>query len=175
MEKRIRVTLEYTYITDAGGIMSTLLIDELYSGIIPTQKFRTDKSFQLAHVRPWIYKHGNGMSGDLTCRIKIGSELLKEVTIDSVTLNNTINGTYFHGYVRFDFNSLWISHNRVNEYTEYTVEYEFVGTSDPNNFYGMCRQYNNLLYPAYGDLNMAGEPKNSSISPYGYELYSVEY
>lgn len=153
----------------------TLLVDELYDTVIIQQKFRTYKNFQLAHIRPWIYKHGNGQSGNLTCRVKIGSTLLKEVTIDSVTLNNAINGTYFHGYVRFDFESLLISHDSTNEYTEYILEYEFVGTSDINNFYGMCRQFNNLLYPAYGDLDVFDEPKNSSISPFGYELYNLEY
>lgn len=153
----------------------TLLLDELFDGIIVRQKFRTDKNFQLAHVRPWIYKHGNGQVGDLTCRIKIGNILLKEVTIDANVLNTAINGTYFHGYVRFDFDSMWISHDRNNQFTEYTVEYEFVGTSDINNFYGVCRQFNNLLYPAYGDLDENDEPKNGAISPYGYELYSVEY
>lgn len=155
--------------------MSTLLVDELYSGIVVTQKFRTKETFQLAHFRPWIYKHGNGQIGDLTCRVKLNSTLLKEVTIDANTLNTAINGTYFHGYIRFDFDSMWISHERTNEYTEYTIEVEFVGTSSPANFYGMCRQYNNLLYPAYGDLDINDEPKNSSISPYGYELYSLEY
>ncbi len=153
----------------------TLLVDELYNGIVITQKFKTQKSFQLAHTRLWIYKHRNGQVGDLTCRIKIGSTLLKEVTIDASELNTAIDGTYFHGYVRFDFDAMWISHDRENEYTEYSVEYEFVGTSDINNFYGMCRQFNNLIYPAYGDLNIMDQPKNSSISPYGYELYSVEY
>ena len=152
-----------------------LLVDELYSGIIVTQRFRTTKSFQLSHFRPWIYKHGNGQVGNLTCRIKIGSTILKETTIDSSVLNTAISGTYFHGYVRFDFDSMPLFHKRTDEYTEYTVELEFVGTSDSNNFYGVCRQFNNLLYPAYGDLDEFDNPKNSSISPYGYGIYRVEY
>ena len=155
--------------------MSTLLVDELYDGIIVKQRFRTDKTFQLAHFRPWIYKHRDGQVGDLVCRVKIGETLLKESRIDAATLNQAIGGTYFHGYVRFDFDSLWISHKTTEEFTAYTIEVQFDGTSDPQNFYGMCRQFNNLLYPAYGDLDETDEPKNSSISPYGYELYSVEY
>jgi hypothetical protein len=39
--------------------MSTLIIDELFNGVIFSQDIRISKSVNLEWIRPWIYKQGD--------------------------------------------------------------------------------------------------------------------
>lgn len=154
----------------------TLLVDELYTGITFSQKFRINRSMQLAHFRPWIIKWGNPTGGDLVLQILQGGELLKEVRLSATDINLDINATYFHGQVRFDTSPLQLNHDREAEFTEYEARLFTDGmTTDSNNFYGAIRRYEQKFYNTYGDGVTAGEAQNDMIEPLGFELFEWRY
>ena len=47
----------------------TLLIDELYPGVVFEQNFRIKRSIQVAYFRPWLIKWGTPSDGELVCQI----------------------------------------------------------------------------------------------------------
>ena len=156
----------------------TLLIDELFTGVVFNQPFRINKSCQSAHVRPWVYKHGNPPAGEMVLQI-LDSEhnILREARLGASAINLAAPLPYAHGPLRFDFPSLQLNHDRRQEFTEYTIRIFMDGyTSDSSNFYGLVRRYEQGYYPLYGDgLDETGQPLKSTISPLGFELYKVDY
>jgi len=46
--------------------MSTLILDELYAGVIFSQKLNINRNVGVRYVRPWIYKQGTLVDGELT-------------------------------------------------------------------------------------------------------------
>lgn len=153
----------------------TLIIDELYDGVVFSQNFRIKKSRQLAHFRPWIIKWGNPADGEMVVQILQNNVVLREVRLSSTEINAGIPATYFHGHLRFDTSPLQLNHNRQNEYTEYQVKVFMENyTSDPNNFYGIIRRYEHKFYDTYGDV-VDGEALNDMVEPMGFELFEWSY
>lgn len=155
----------------------TLVVDELFNGIVFEQKFRIQRHISLAHFRPWIYKHGNLQTGTLTCEVLEGSDLLKTVTIPYQKINEEIPGTYAHGQIRFDMNALQLNHNTLNEWTEYTVRVYMSGyTNLSTAFIGVIRRYELKIYETYGPgVDINGEAVNDMIEPLGFELFEYRY
>lgn len=154
----------------------TLLVDELFNGITFEQNFRIEKSISLAHVRPWIYKHGVLQSGNLRCEIWEGATMLKQVQIPYTTINAEIPGTYAHGQIRFDMNSLQLNHNTNNQYTEYTIKvYMDAYTNLTSAFVGTVRRYELKFYDTYGTGVIANEAPNDMVEPLGFELFEYKY
>lgn len=153
----------------------TLLVDELYNGITFVQKFRLKKSLSIAHIRPWVYKHGILTSGVLTLNVKEGTRLLATSTIDYTKINSEIVSTYAHGQIRFDFDSLQLNHKTTDQYTEYTLELFMNGYINSVNFIGAVRRFEDLFYPAYGDIDMSGDSVNDMIEPLGFELFEYKH
>lgn len=154
----------------------TLLVDELFNGVVFPQKFRINRSIQLAHFRPWVIKWGNPTGGDLVAQFYQNSELLKEVRVSIDDLNTDISATYFHGQIRFDTSPLQLNHDREAEFTEYEVILFVDGaTQDDNNFYGAIRRYEQKFYNTYGDGVLGGEAPNDTVEPLGFELFEWDY
>jgi len=154
----------------------TLVIDELYDGITFTQKFRINRSMQLAHFRPWIIKWGTPTAGDLVLQIWQDSDMLKEVRLTAADINLAITSTYFHGQLRFDTDPLQLNHDREAEYTEYEARlFTESMTTDANNFYGAVRRYEQKFYDTYGTGVVAGEAPNDMVEPLGFELFTWRY
>lgn len=153
----------------------TLVIDELFNGITFSQNFRIQKSVSIAHIRPWFYKHGILLSGNLICEVWEGLDLLKSVSIPYTTINSEIPGTYAHGQLRFDFDPLQLNHNTVNEWTEYTVKFYMSGyTNNPSAFVGMIRRYELKFYDTYGLDVFSNEAPNDMVEPLGLELFEYK-
>jgi hypothetical protein len=154
----------------------TLLVDELFPGVVFTQNFRIKRSMQLAHFRPWIIKWGNPADGEMVLQILQNDEVLKEVRLTSEEINANITATYFHGQLRFDTEPLQLNHYRKAEWTEYQVKIFMDGyTKDATNFYGIVRRYENKIYPTYGDGVVDGEPLTDTLDPMGFELFEYTY
>lgn len=154
----------------------TLLIDELYNGIVFEQNFRIQKSMQLAHFRPWIYKHGSPSTGEMVLQILQNNEVLKEVRLSFDEINANIIGTYAHGPLRFDTEPLQLNHNRNNEYTDYQIKLFMDNyVTDTNNFYGVIRRYELKIYDTYGGTVVNNEAGNDMIEPMGFELFEYTY
>ena len=156
----------------------TLLVDELYTGIVFEQPFRIQKHVNLAHIRPWIYKQGNLASGDLTLEVLQGSTVLKAVSINYTDINTNIPGAYAHGQIRFDTGSLQLFHDTTNEWTEYKLRlYMDNFTNSTTAFIGAIRRHEAKFTITYG-LNVdliTNEAPNDMIEPLGLELFEYIY
>lgn len=152
----------------------TLVIDELFNGIVFEQNFRIKKSISLAHIRPWIYKHGVLASGNLTCEVMQGSDLLKTIQIPYTTINSEIPATYAHGQIRFDTNSLQLNHNTENQWTEYKLRFYMSGYINAPSFIGVIRRYELKFMETYGDDVINNEAPNDTVEPLGFELFEYK-
>lgn len=154
----------------------TLLIDELYPGVVFEQNFRIQRSISVPHIRPWIYKEGTIADGQLTLEIVRNEQVLKTATIDFATINAEITGTYAHGQIRFDFDPLQLNHDSTLEYTEYTMRlYMDNHTKDVNNFVAASRRYELKFYDTYGTGVIDNEAPNDAVEPLGFELFNWRY
>lgn len=153
----------------------TLVIDELFDGIVFSQNFQIRKSLSIAHVRPWVYKHGNLVSGDMVCEIWEGPDLLKTITIPYTTINSEIPGTYAHGQIRFDTAPLQLNHDSTQTWTEYTIKFYMDNyTNNPAAFVGLVRRYELKIYDTYGDGVISNEAPNDMVEPLGFELFEYK-
>lgn len=153
----------------------TLVVDELFDGVVFTQNFRINKTMSLAHFRPWIIKWGIP-DGQLVMQILQNDEVLKEVKLESELINTMIPGTYAHGQLRFDTNPLQLNHDRREEWTYYQIKlFTENSTYDNNNFYGAIRRYELKFYDTYGLDVVDGEPPNDMVDPMGFELFEYNY
>jgi len=153
----------------------TLIVNELYDTIVFEQPFRIKKSMSIAHIRPWIYKHGVLASGDLTLQVLMNAEVLREVSINYADINTEIPGTYFHGFIRFDFEPLQLNHDRKLEYTEYTLKLFMDNYTNASTFIGAVRHYERNFYDIYGDGVVNNESPNDMVDPLGFEIFKYTY
>lgn len=154
----------------------TLVVDELYNGIVFTQNFRINRTIQLAHFRPWFIKWGNPPAGEMVLQILQDDILLKEVRLTALEINTNITSTYFHGQLRFDTAPMQLNHDRKAEYTEYQVKIFMDGyTTDTQNFYGLVRRYEQKFYNTYGQDVIDNEAPNDMVEPLGLELFEYTY
>jgi len=152
--------------------MSTLIVDELYPDVVFSQPFKLTRSIQLTYVRPWVMLWGTLADGDLVCRIKDGSTLLKTVTLNYVDINTAKTLDYAHGFLRIDLTNMVLRLPQGSTEKEYTIEYEMINhTKDASNFLGIVRRYEDKTYPTYGDGVIGGEAPNDNVEPSGLELF----
>jgi hypothetical protein len=155
--------------------MSTLIIDELYPGIVFPQPFKISKDIQVAHIRPWVILWGTLADGDLVCRVKDGTTLLQTVTLNYTDINLAKTLDYAHGFLRIDFDTLVLRVPQGSTEKEYIIEYEMINhTKDTSNFLGIVRRWEDKTYPTYGDGVVGGEAPNDSVEPSGLELFEYK-
>jgi hypothetical protein len=148
--------------------MSTLLIDELYSGVVFTQTISIETNQVLAHIRPWIFKSGTLADGDFRLQVYDGATLLKQVDIPYTSINAEFTEAYAHGYIRFDVEPLFLGVNDDESSHIYTLKFSMVNyTNDTSNYIAICRDWNDPKYQIYN-----GPPANDSLAPAGIELYT---
>lgn len=156
--------------------MSTLLVDELFSGVQFNQKIKISEDLNLAHVRPWIYKQGVLQDGDFKLTIFDGGNELISSEISYVDINEAIPADFFHGYIRFDFKSAALRVPEKVSEKEYTFRFEMINhTTDTNNFIAISRTWDQKIYPIYGEDVINNEPPNDSVEPGGVELYAWKH
>jgi hypothetical protein len=155
----------------------TLLVDELYNDVVFEQPFRINRHVNLAHIRPWIYKHGVLTTGDLTLEVWQGSTLLKTAIINCVDINTQITGTYAHGSLRFDFGPLQLFHDTTQSWTEYKLKLYMDNYTNSSTFIGAIRRYELKFTDTYGiDVNLnTMEAPNDMVEPLGVELFEYIY
>jgi hypothetical protein len=151
--------------------MSTLLVDEIYSGVVVDQKFTIDRNISISNIRPWIYKHGTVPVGTFELTILEGGNVLKSSTIESSEINQLITSTYAHGSINFNFDSLVLNIPEKETTKEYTMRFTFTGIFDENNHIGLVRRWEAKTYPTYGVGVVSNEAPNDSVEPFGLEIY----
>ena len=77
--------------------MSTLIVQELFPGIQVEQRIRITRDVSVAHIRPWIYKQGTLVDGDLELVIEQDGTDLLTVTIPYTEINAGVTGDFAHG------------------------------------------------------------------------------
>jgi hypothetical protein len=148
--------------------MSTLLIDELFTGVTFEQPIRLIKSSQFAYIRAWIYKNGTLANGNFQLQVYDGATLLKTVSIPYTDINSAIPLTYGHGYIRFDVSPLALNILPTESYHDYILKFSMQGyTDNANNYLAIVREWDNPKYSVVG-----GSPINDSEEACGLELYS---
>ena len=153
----------------------TLVIDELYDGITFCQNFRIRRSFNVAHFRPWVVKWDTILDGELVLQVWQGSDMLAESVRTATEINAEITATYFHGQLRFDFDSLQLNHCREAEYTDYTLKLFMRNhTTNINNFMAGVRQYERKFYDTYGLQVENNEAPNDMVEPLGFEVFEYK-
>ena len=152
--------------------MSTLLIDQLFSGVTFVQPIKVSRDISIAHVRPWVYIQGPLATGDFQCRVLQGGTVLATSTINYVDINSALTETYAHGYLRFDFESLILHRAEGEEDTEYIFEFSMINfTNSPTNFLAICREWDIKSGITYGDVDGNGDAVNDAIESCGYEIF----
>ena len=149
--------------------MSTLVVDEMYTGIVFSQPITILDDMDCAFVRPWVYLHGTLTTGDLTCRIKDGAEVLKTVSINYADINAAKTDAYAHGFIRIATHPLMLKIPSGEVSKEYTLEFEMVGyVNDTSNFLGIVRSWEDPLYPEDPAAS------NDTTKGCGFELYEFK-
>jgi len=150
--------------------LSTLLVDELFNGVVAEQNFRIKRNISISSIRPWVYKHGTIPAGTFELSLVEGGNVLATSTIDASEIN-AIQGTYAHGSIRFDFNNVILNIPETETFKEYTMRFTFSAAFDNDNFLGLVRRWEAKTYPTYGTGVINGEAPNDSVEPYGLEIY----
>lgn len=155
--------------------MSTLIVDELWPGVVFSQPFKITKPVGIAHIRPWVYVHGSIVDGQLKCTVKQGATELASDTITFGQINAAMEDTYNHGFIKFRFNSLVLRVPEDQTEQEYIIEYEMINhTLNAGGFVGIVRRWEEKTYPTYGDGVTANEAPNDMIEPSGLEIFTYE-
>lgn len=153
--------------------MSTLVYDQLRTGVVFNQKIKIRRGDNIAHVRPWIYKQGVLQDGDFKLTVLDGATELATSIINYQDINEAITAPYFHGFIRFDFASLALRIPEGFTEWEYTFRFEMINyTNDAANYIAIVRNWDDRIYEIYGDDLVGGEPKNDMVEPAGVELYA---
>jgi len=149
--------------------MSTLIMDELFAGVVFSQTLTINRDVGIAHIRPWIYKEGTLVDGDFVCRVKDGVTLIKEVTINFATINEAIPEAFAHGFIRFDMEQLTLLLEDKEVEKEYQIEFEMINhVTDISNFIAINRSWENKVY----DVDTPAP--NDMVEPGGIEIYEFK-
>lgn len=155
--------------------MSTLVIDEMYPGVVFSQDFKIFNDAGVKHIRPWIYVEGTLADGDLQMEVLDGATVLKTKTINFADINSAKEDTYVHGYIRFDLGNLVLRIPEGSTEKEYIVRFEMINhTKDTGNYLAMCRQWDTKVYDTYGAGVVNNEPPNDMVEPVGLEIYVLK-
>lgn len=152
--------------------MSTLIVDELFDGVVFDQEFKIFRDIDVAVIRPWVYLHGTLADGELQIEILEGSTVLLTQTLTTAEINAAKTETYAHGFMRFCFDALSL---RVPEgATEATYRFKLSMinyTDDSNNFLGIVRNWENRIRDLYGSGVIGNQAPNDFIEPAGFEIH----
>lgn len=150
--------------------MSTLLIDQLKPGQPIDQPITISRDGSIAHIRPWIYKHGFLLDGQFKVTVLQGSTELFSSTIDYTEINAITTDAYAHGQIRFDFDNAVIHVEESATITDYILRFEMINhTFNASNYISLCRRYEQKTYPTTG-----GEPPNDYVEPFGFEIFDYK-
>jgi len=153
--------------------MSTLLVDELYSGKEFNQPVKIDRSINVVYIRPWIYKQGQLQSGELVVEVYDGATKLAESSLSYTEINEGIPANYAHGFIRMQFDSLILRVPEGQLEKEYLLKFYMNNhVTNFNNFIGIVRRWEAKTYPTYGPGVVDGEAVNDFIEPAGLEIFN---
>lgn len=152
--------------------MSCLVYDRFRAGLQFPQKIKITREYNIAHVRPWVYLQGDIQDGSFKVTVSDGATELATSEITATEINTAKTLQFFHGFIRFDFDSLALKIPEGVTEKEYTFTFEMINHSDDSaNFVAMVRSWDYPIYTIYGDDVVDGEPPNDAVTPGGLELY----
>jgi len=147
--------------------MSTLLVDEMYPGVVFDQRFIITRSVNIAAIRPWIYLENDLLDGDFQLEVVQGANVLFTSTINYVDINAAKSQDYFHGYIKFEFDSLRLNVAEGNSTEEYILRFSMINhVKSTTNFLGIVRDWEQPKYTLIDPL------PNDSVAPAGIEVYA---
>ena len=140
--------------------MSSFVAYKLTNSESFTQSIRITRNSNIAHVRVRILKFDNQTSGQYVCKvIDSFNNVLKISEVIDYTTINSIQGTYAHGMMRFDFDSnIRLNHISTQNFTEYKIKFEKVSGTDDLQYISVVKPLEDYMYEMYTDN--INEPKS---------------
>lgn len=144
--------------------MSTLIVHELETSL--TQTITVTAKKLVKSIRPHIYK-ANSPAGSLTLSIESGGTEVATVTqtIAFIEANVASNNTYFHGFVKFEFD---------NQVLLPSGDYDLILTGsggytfDTNTYIGWCADFEDRLNAD------TSTPSGITQYPFAFEMWSLK-
>ena len=157
--------------------MSYLLHDEFSDSTPIVTNIRLARvNAHINHLRTHCVRVGTLFGGSFTCTISQNGTDLDSATITADDIN-AIPGSHIHGFFKWDFQNK-VRLNKVPEelHTEYTLTFTSSGyTSDANNFFALCKDFDRPLVDSFGDEFNPDSPEDNAVSaPYGIEIYTFK-
>ena len=149
--------------------MSTLIIEQLFDGVVFDQPITIKRDTAIAHIRPWIMKFGTLLTGDLQLEVIQASTTLATKTINFSEIESAISDPHAHGFIRFDFDALNLRIGEGNTEETYTLRLKMINyTNNPNAVISLVRAWD---VPIYVNTD---SPVNDVIKAFGIEIYTYE-
>ena len=150
--------------------MSTLLVTDFITDEVVEMPFKITRTYNISHIRPWIYKEGVLENGTFELYIYDGETLLGGSSIATSDINSVISDTYAHGFVRFDFESLLLHVPERELEKEYTIKFIYTAPQTTSSL-SIVRRWQAKIYDTYGTGVIDNEAPNDTLEPYGIEFY----
>lgn len=163
-----------------GSVVTTLLATILDSSLL-VQNLKVYRSCYLKAIRFHAYKHGS-IVGNVRVGVYDGERLISESFITSEQINS-IEGTYFHGSIKKEYdNAIFLSVLPSEEYKVFTFKFSLEGgVDDEYNYLAICQDYEKHISntlddfkypPIYGDGSEGGLTTTyANRHPFGVELF----
>lgn len=121
----------------------TLIVHELGMSAEPTyQELKPLKNTVVESVRPHIIRYANPAG---SIRVRIADSTGATIAIsNAVPVASIGEGTYWHGFIRFDVDAHLRKDTTYRIYIEGVSGYSF----SESDYIGVCKEYENKKYPA---------------------------
>lgn len=162
--------------------MTTLVVQDMDNNTEIDLEIRIYRSMYLKNTRVHLFKQGTLTDGVLDLDIYDGATLVgtKQITYTQI---NTIPGSYFHGWVSFEFDEpIFLSKDPTSTFKEYIFKFTLSGHTDDDDIYlGLCRDYEKYVRntvaeyrnaPLYGIETGDGLTALANNHPIAVELYT---
>lgn len=137
-------------------------------------KLRIEENCSIQAIRLKVLKCGALQDGELTLKLSSNSNVIgtKSLSIENI---NTIEGTYAHGFMKFEFTEqVIINKDQYSPYAEITVTLSMTDhTEDSNNYFALIREEAPFT-EEFGDRPpLISDDIDTWFNPYGIEIYSI--
>ena len=149
--------------------MSILIVTDLIPNTSVSQKFKIFKTINVAAIRPYIYKNGTILDGNLMLRVLKGATVIATKLINFTEINSEIPETYAHGYIKFEFGQLPLQIDENQTEQEYTLELSMINhTLSAANYISFAKDWDDSKYSVYGTVT------TSLNQPNGFEIFEYK-
>lgn len=137
---------------------------------------RLDKTTTIGAIRLGLYKHDTP-DGTLTLALKDGATEIASQSVTMASLDAAV-GTYFHGYVKYEFDGVRLNKKGTETYKEITLEVTLTShTDDDNNYIALQRQIEGAFVPSYGTIPYESDRSAEELThlqPFMVEIFELK-